>query len=430
MDPIIGFIGLGVMFLLMAMGAPIALAMAIPSLLGFLFFMSWDAALAYMISVISNYVSNYTMAVVPVFIFMGQMAYLTGILEGMFDMSQKWLGRLPGGLAISVVFANGIFGACSGSSLAACIVIGKSAIPQMKKAGYNPLLTYGVVTAAGTLAALIPPSIIMCIYGLLVNESISALFIAGIFPGILSVALYSAYIIVRAARWPKPPEKYTLKEKLVSLRELWVMVVLLIFIIGSIYFGWATPTEVGAVAAAVVFFLTLLKRKMTLTIFGTAVTSTVKTSGMIFLIICTAGYFGRFLTMAGTTEVIVKSALLLESSRYVVFGLIGVVYLILGCFLSATGMMVVSLPIFHPVMMDLGFDPVWFGIIVVIFVEMALITPPVGMNIYAVSSIAPDVNVTTIIKGAAYFLTMDTLTIIILTIFPEIVTFLPNLMSR
>lgn len=425
---LIGLFGIIALFILMAAGMPISFALIIPSFLGYLIFLGWDSTLTNMISILSNYVSNYTMSVVPVFIFMGQMAYLSGLLEELYGVSEKWLGRLPGGLAISTVFANGFFAACSGSSLAACIVIGKSAIPQMKKAGYNPLLTYGVVTASGTLAALIPPSIIICIYGLLVDQSISELFIGGILPGILSVFLYSGYILLRARKFPRSLRTYTLKEKIISVGDLWVVVILLLSIIGSIYFGWATPTEAGSVGAVVVFLLALLTGRLNLKIFTGAVFATVKTTGMILLIICAAAFFGRFLVIAGTTEVIVKSVLLVEASRYVIFSLIGLIYLILGCFLSATGMMVISLPIFYPVMMNLGFDPIWFGIIVVIFVEMALITPPVGMNIYAVSSIAPEVPITTITKGAAYFLTMDTLTIIVLTIFPEIVTFLPNLM--
>lgn len=425
---LIGFLGIIVLFVLMAMGIPISFALIIPSFVGYLIFLGWESTMTGMISVLSNYVSNYTMSVVPVFIFMGQIAYLSGLLEELYEVSQKWLGRLPGGLAISTVFANGFFAACSGSSLAACIVIGNSAIPQMKKADYNPLVTYGVVTAAGTLAALIPPSIIMCIYGLLVDQSISDLFIGGILPGALSVILYAGYILVRARKFPRSTEKYTLKEKIRSMGHLWVVVVLLISIIYSIYFGWATPTEAGAVGAVVVLLLALFTKKLTFKIFSKAVFNTVKTTGMILLIICAAAFFGRFLILAGTTELIVKSIVMVEASRYVIFALIGLVYMILGCFLSATGMMVISLPIFYPIMMNLGFDPIWFGIIVVIFVEMALITPPVGMNIYAVSSIAPKVPVMMIVKGAAFFLTMDVLTVVILTTFPEIVTFLPNLM--
>ena len=426
---LIGLLGIVALFILMAAGLPISFAMIVPSFIGYLIFLGWDATLINMISILSNYVSNYTMSVVPVFIFMGQLAYLSGLLEELYGVSEKWLGRLPGGLAVSTVFANGIFAACSGSSLAACIVIGKSAIPQMEKAGYDPLLTYGVVTASGTLAALIPPSIIICIYGLLVDESISDLFIGGILPGALSVFLYASYIIFRARKFPRSTQKYSLKEKIIAVGDLWVVVILLLSIIGSIYFGWATPTEAGSVGAVAVFFLALFTKRLTLKIFNSAVINTVKTTGMILLIICAAAFFGRFLILAGTTELIVQSVLMVEASRYIVFAMIGVIYLILGCFLSATGMMVISLPIFYPVMMNLGFDPIWFGIIVVIFVEMALITPPVGMNIYAVSSIVPEVSVTTIAKGAAYFLLMDTLTIVILTIFPEIVTFLPNLMK-
>jgi len=425
---LIGLLGIITLFILMAAGLPISFAMIVPSFFGFLIFLGWDATLINMISILSNYVSSYTMSVVPVFIFMGQLAYLSGLLEELYGVSEKWLGRLPGGLAVSTVFANGIFAACSGSSLAACIVIGKSAIPQMKKAGYDPLLTYGVVTASGTLAALIPPSIIICIYGLLVDESISDLFIGGILPGALSVFLYASYIVFRARKFPRSTQRYSFKEKIVSVGDLWVVIILLVAIIGSIYFGWATPTEAGSVGAVVVFFLALVTKRLTLKIFGDAVTNTVKTTGMILLIICAAAFFGRFLILAGTTEMIVQTVLMVDASRYVIFAMIGLVYLILGCFLSATGMMVISLPIFYPVMMNLGFDPVWFGIIVVIFVEMALITPPVGMNIYAVSSIEPEISVTTIAKGAAFFLLMDILTIIILTIFPEIVTFLPNLM--
>jgi tripartite ATP-independent transporter DctM subunit len=426
---LIGLLGIIVMFILMALGIPIAFSLIIPSFVGFTIFLGWDSTMVNMSSIISNFGSNYTMSVIPVFIFMGQLSYLSGLLSEIYGVAQKWFGRLPGGLAISTVFANGIFAACSGSSLAACIVIGRSAIPEMLKNGYPQQLTYGVVTASGTLAALIPPSITICIYGLLVDQSISDLFIGGIFPGILSVLLYSGYIFVTSRRIRGMNVTYSFKERILSIGHLWVVFVLIVAIMFSIYFGWATPTEAGAVGAVVVFLLTIITGKMNLQVFKESIISTIRSSAMILLIICCAAFFGRFLVLAGTTGQIVESVTKISAPPYVIFALIGVIYLLLGCFLSATGMMVISLPIFYPIMMDLGFDPVWFGIIVVVFVEMALITPPVGMNIYAVNSIASDVSITTIIKGSSRFLSMDILTVIVLTVFPEIVTFLPNLMK-
>jgi len=428
---LIGFLAIVALFTLMAIGIPIAFSLIIPSFIGFLFLFGWNSTLSNMSSILGNFVSNYTMSVIPIFIFMGQLAHQTGLLQEVYGVSRKWFGRMPGGLAISTVFANGIFAACSGSSLAACVVIGKSAIPEMKNSGYPEDLTYGVVAAAGTLAALIPPSITMCIYGLLVDESISQLFIGGILPGALSVLLYSSFIFVRTWKYKSTliTEKVPFRDKLFGLKHLWVVILLLVAIIFSIYFGWATPTEAGAVGAIVVFLLSIFTRKLTFQIFKESVYSTIETSSMILFIICAAAFFGRLLVLTGTTGYIVESILTVQASKYVIFLMIGLIYLLLGCFLSATGMMVISLPIFYPIMMNLGFDPVWFGIIVVIFVEMALITPPVGMNIYAVSNIAKEVPVMIIIKGACKFLSMDILTVIILTIFPDIVTFLPKLMK-
>jgi len=425
-----GIIVLVLFLILVIIGVPVAVALFTCGFGGLVYLVGFDAATGVSVGIVINYIAKYAWAVVPMFVFMGQLGYHSGLLTDIFKVAREWLGRLPGGLAISVEVADAIFAASSGSSIAACVVVGKPAIPLMRESGYSDSMATGVVAAGGTIAGLIPPSITICIYGLLVDESIGKLLIAGIIPGIFTAAIYIGFILVRCRNVPKIQERATWKSRLYAIRHLWVVFLLIIAIMGAIYMGLATPTEGGAVGAFVIFFLTLATRRLTWNMLWESLKETIVTSGMIFVILVGAMFLSRFLVLSGFSKAFNSAVAGLGLPNFAMFCMITLVYFTLGCFVGGTAMLVMTLPIFYPMMMDMGFSSLWFGIICVKYVEMAVITPPVGVNLYAVQSIVGDeIPLSTIMRGAGQFLIMDLTTIILFYFFPGIITFLPSLMG-
>lgn len=423
-----GLLAIVAFFILIALGVPIAYGLTLSSLSGLIYIIGWDTTLSATGSIFTTYMSNYTISVIPAFVLMGTIAYRSEILADVFDAMEKWFGNLPGGLAIGTVAANAVFAACTGSIIAACNVVGKAAIPKMLKAGYPPSRAAGVVAASGTLASLIPPSILICIYGLLVSQSIGKLLVAGILPGIISALFYMSYISLSSRNIAKSAQNYSWKERLATVKYLWVVAVILLFVMGSIYSGIATPTEAGAVGAAGMFLLSVVTGKMNRSRFLASVVDAAKISGKVLILIVSAAFFGRLLVISDLTHIITETLSNLEVNRYLIFLFCALIWFVLGMLIDAAPMLVVSVPIVYPVMMSLGFDPIWFGIIAIKFCEMALITPPVGMAIFATYSAAPNVSLGTIYRGAARFLSMDIFTVFVLTMFPELVTWLPGLM--
>jgi tripartite ATP-independent transporter DctM subunit len=424
----IGFLAIVLFFVLIALGMPIAFSLTIGSLAGLFYISGFARTVSTACEVFTLYIAQYSMTVIPAFIIMGTIAYRSGILEDVFDAMMKWFGRLPGGLSIGSVVANAVFAAISGSVIAACTVVGRAAIPKMLEAGYSDSRAVGCIAASGTLASLIPPSIAICVYGLIVSRSIGKLLVAGIVPGIISACFYIGYIIFFNRKAARLAKVYTWREKVHAIRYIWVVGVILLAVMGSIYFGIATPTEAGAVGAFGIFVLALVTGKMSVSKFTAAVIDAVKISGIVLFLIGAAAFFGRFLVISDLSFVITEGLIGLSDNRYIVFLCVGIIWFLLGMVIDAVPMLVVSLPVVYPVMMELGFDPIWFGIISIKFCEMAVITPPVGMAIFATHSITPDIPLMTVYKGALRFLSMDVLTVIFLTTFPEVVTFLPNLM--
>jgi tripartite ATP-independent transporter DctM subunit len=414
--------------MLLASGLPIAFSLCIGSLSGLFYILGWKTTVISTGSIFTTYLGNYTMTVLPAFIFMGTLAFRSGILEDVFDAMVKWLGRLPGGLAMGTVMANAVFAGISGSVIAACTVVGREAIPKMQKEGYPDSRATGVVAASGTLAALIPPSMAICIYGLIVSQSIGKLLIAGIIPGIISASFYMSYIAISSRKIARSANVYTWMEKVYAIRYLWVVAVILLFVLGSIYFGIATPTEAGSIGAFGMFLLALLTRKISKSKFFAAIVDAVKITGMILFLILSAAFFGRLLVVSHLSKMITGTLIGLELNRYIIFFFIAVIWFLLGMIIESTAMLVVSLPVVYPIMMALGFDPIWFGIISIKFCEMAVITPPIGVAVFATHSITEGIPLITVFKGASRFLAMDVFTVIFLTAFPRVVTFLPSLM--
>jgi tripartite ATP-independent transporter DctM subunit len=426
---LIGSIGILIFLIFVVIGLPIALALLLVGLTGLLFLVGIDPTLATSAPMFYNYVSKYEFSVIPMFILMGNIGFYSGLFGDVFEVARKWLGRLPAGLAVSVVAAQTLFGACSGSTIAACAVIGKSAFPVMKKTGYSDELSTGVIAGSGTLAALIPPSVTMCIYGLLVDESIGKLLIAGILPGLLTAGIYIFMLLIRSRNVPRYTEHHSFKEKIVSLRYLWVVLALVLAIMGGIYGGVCTPTEAGAFGAFVMFVMALVAGRVNRGMIWKSVRSTITTTGMVLIIIVAAVLFSRFLTLSGFSRGITEWVSVLTIPRIAIYSIIVVIYLFLGCFVGATGMMVMTLPTFYPIVLKLGYDPIWFGIQVVILCELAVETPPVGVNLYATQSIAEGVPITTVIRGTFPFVMRDLMALGVVYVFPQIATFLPSLMK-
>jgi tripartite ATP-independent transporter DctM subunit len=423
----IGILSIIFFFIVIALGIPVGFALTLTSAAGLLCIVGWAGAVATVSTIFTNWIANYNMSVIPAFILMGTLAHHSGILDDLFDTMEKWFGRLPGGLAVCAVGANAIFGACSGSIISACTVIGKSAIPRMRKAGYPDYKAAGVIAVAGTLAELIPPSITICIYGLIVSQSIGKVLMAGYIPGIITAFSYMSYIIITSRNIPRSEKVYTWREKLYSLRYLWFVLVILLFVMGSMFFGIATPTEAGSAGTFAMFLLTIVSRKISWSVFRASVFEAVRITGSVLFLIVSAVLFGRLLVISGLTKFIGELLIGSDLNRYVVLLIVAIVWIILGMLIDAGGMMVVSLPVVYPIMISLGFDPIWLGIICVKFCDIALISPPVGMAVFATGSIT-DIPLHKIFAGSVRFLAMDIITIILFTLFPGIVTFLPNLM--
>jgi tripartite ATP-independent transporter DctM subunit len=376
-------------------------------------------------------VAHYSLSVIPLFIIMGYYAFYAGLTDDIFFTARQWVGHLPGGLAIASVFGCAGFAACTGASTASAAIMGRVAIPEMRKYGYHPRLASGVVAASGTLASLIPPSVILVIYGIITEQSIGALLIGGFIPGVISAAIYAGMIYTRVKITPELGElqpKATWNEKLRSLKGTWGVLLLIVLIIGGIYSGVFTPTEAGGAGAFSAFLMALAMRRLTLARLKESLLETGRTTIMIFSIIVGVLIFVRFLALTGLPSSFADFIIALPLPRLLIILLLMSLYVFLGMFLDAIGMMMLTLPIIFPAVMALGYDPIWFGIIIVKMCEICLITPPVGLNVYIVRSVAPDIPLEEIFRGIIPFVVMDVLTVALFITFPQIITFLPNQM--
>jgi tripartite ATP-independent transporter DctM subunit len=365
------------------------------------------------------------------FIIMGYFAFFAGVTRDIFNTARHWVGHLPGGLAIATTFGCAGFAACSGSTIASAAVMGRITIPEMMKSGYDRKVAAGVVAASGTLASLIPPSTLIVIYGIITEQSIGTLLIAGFIPGIISAIIYAIMLYVRFRINPKlgpvlPPVPW--KERFTSLKGVWGVLVIMTAVLGGIYTGIFTPTEAGAVGAFGAFTMALLMRRLTWSNLKESVLETGKTTAMIFIILLGVLILLRFMALSGVSGTITTFATMLPLPPLAVLMGILLVFMFLGMFMSAIGMMMITLPLVTPVIASLGYDPLWFGIIVIKMTEMAAITPPVGVTVYAVKSVAPDIPLEDVFKGIFPFLAMDILTVGVLIAFPQIILWLPRTM--
>lgn len=442
MEPLhIAILGVVVLLVLLFMGMNIGTCMMAVG-----FFGSWvvflakgltvqkalNAALIVFQKIPFTQATNYTFVVIPLFVLMGQLCFYSGMSAGLYNMASKLLGNLKGGLAMATVAACGCFGAICGSSAATAATMGVVALPEMKKHGYQDSLACGSIAAGGTLGILIPPSTGFIMYGIIAGESIGKLFTAGIMPGILLALCYCLSIAVQVRVKPDlAPDKvkWPLKEKIRSLAGGIPMVILFVVAIGGIMTGFFTAVEASAMGTFCAFLYMLYKRTFNWKVFKASLIETVKTSGMMFLILIGAYVFGNFLTVTGLPTTLAAFIGGLHVSRYVILLVILIIYAIMGCLMDSLAMVLITVPIFYPVMMNLGFDGIWYGVIMVMVMELGLITPPVGMNCYIVAGVAKDVPLWTIFKGVAPCLIGMVVAVVLVCVFPQIATWLPSLLT-
>ncbi len=427
----IGIIGVIALVVLVFAGVRVFYAAAAVGLVGLISMLGWDAGAAMAGTIPHSKAVSYTLSVLPMFILIGFLAFHAGITEALFDAGRKWLGWLPGGLAVGTVMAATAFAAVSGASTATAAVFARVAVPDMLKYGYDKRLAAGVVAAGGTLATLIPPSAILVIYAIIVEQSVGALLIAGFLPGIVSALVYVALIVGMSAINPKlgrPITGFTWRQRWRSLPGTTPIFAVVVIIFSAMYFGWATPTEAGALGAFVVFVLALI-RGMRMKGLRDALLESAKLTVMIFSIIWGVLVFVRFLGFAGLPEAFAKWVVALDVPPIMILLGILLFYTILGMFMDAIGMLLLTLPVVYPAVIALGYDPIWFGIIVVKMAEICLITPPIGLNCFVVNGVRPDIPLGAVFRGIAPFFIADVITVALFIAFPEIILWLPQTMK-
>ncbi len=381
-------------------------------------------------SVVWNTANSYILIAVPMFLLMGEIILRSGISSYFYRGVTALMGRLPGGLLHANIVACALFAAISGSSVATAASVGTVAIPEMTKRGYQPRMIFGSLASGGTLGILIPPSIVMILYGALVEESIAKLFMAGLIPGLVMSALFMTYIAIRIILSPKlaPPREHIdigRRERLVHIAHVVPIVALLIIVLGGIYAGVTTPTEAAAIGAFGAIVLAACYRGLTVLVFRDALLSTVRTSCMVIFIIIGAQILSSALSFGGVSRGISEWIVALELSRWVLFAALILLYVLLGFFVDGISMIYITLPVLYPIVLQAGFDPIWFGVVLTILIELGLITPPVGLNLFAIHGIAGDYRFSEVVIGSAPFVLLMLLTILLLALLPAIALWLP-----
>ncbi|MCH8812583.1 MAG: TRAP transporter large permease [Gemmatimonadetes bacterium] len=428
---IVGVLAILLLLSLLLLGVPIAFAMGASGLLGILVLEGPAAAMAQAALVPWAEARSFVLVTIPLFVLMGQLVFHTGLATELYDGLRAWIGWIPGGMAIASVLACGAFGAVTGSSIATVATMGAIVMPEMERFGYDRRLATGALAASGTLGILIPPSVIFIFYGVMTETSIGALFIAGIIPGILTAAMFSAIIYFRCLVRPElgPPGPVgSWRERLDAVKRLGPILALFVLVIGGIYGGIFTPTEAAGIGCAGVLVAAFPRRRLNLKDVRKALEDTVLISVMLLAIIIGGYVFARLMAVTEITESLVGLLVAMDLGRAGFLFVLVLLYLALGAMLDVFGMLVLSIPFVMPVVLALGIDPVWFGVFVVIMAEVALVTPPIGANVFVMRRIAPDVPMEDIFWGVAPFVLGEFVIILLLVLFPQIALWLPSLM--
>jgi len=428
----IGLVGTGALLLMVFAGVRIYVVAAIVGVIGVVYIIGWNAGAGIGGTVPHSKSVNYALSVLPMFILIGFIAYHAGLTHALFRAARAWVGWVPGGLAVASVFATAGFAAVSGASTATAAVFSRVAIPHMLDAGYDRRLAAGVVAAGGTLASLIPPSAILVIYAIIVEESVGTLIMAGFVPGVISALIYAALIIGQCKINPdlgRPIPSAPMKEKIASLPGTLPIIAVVAIIFYSMYSGTATPTEAGALGAFVVLVMALV-RGMSWKNLRAALEETARLTVMIFALIWGILIFVRFLGYAGLPQAFAEWIVTLPFPPVVIMIGILLAYAVLGMFMDAIGMLLLTLPVVYPAVIALGYDPIWFGIIVVKMCEVCLITPPVGLNCYVVAAVRRDIPLGDVFRGITPFFIADVVTVGLFLAFPGIILWLPSLINQ
>lgn len=431
-DVQIGLSGLGILVFLLALRVPIGVSLLGVSFGGLWYMMGWNIAWGSLGIIPYQFASNWVLSSVPMFLLLGFICYHTQLTQGLFRAARMWLSSLPGGLAIAAVFGSAGFAAVSGSSVACSAAMGRIAVPEMIRHRYDPELATGTVAVAGTIGALIPPSIIMILYGIISQQSITGLFLGGISAGILTTIGYILVIIVRVKLNPKlapdTKENISTAQKVYALKDTWPVLLIMTGIFSGLFGGIFTATEAGAVGAFLSLVVAALKRSLTWTRFRNAIVETLMTTGALIIIAVGASLLTRFLALSGAGDYISELIIGLNSGHFVLLLAIALVYIFLGMFLEPIGAMLLTLPIILPIVDNAGLNLLWFGVVLTKLLEIGMITPPIGMNVFVIKSVVGNLASTSaIFRGILGFLIMDFIVLIFLMAFPEFIMYLPSL---
>ena len=423
---VLGFVAL---FVLMLLRVPVGMAMGLVGVTGFAYLVNGDAALKIIGHTSMRTVTDYTFGVIPMFLLMGAFVSNSGMSRELFRAANSFVGHFRGGLGIATIAACAGFAAISGSSVATAATFATVAYPEMRRYNYPQSFATGVIAAGGTLGAMLPPSTVLAVYGIITEQDIGKLFIAGIIPGLLAASMDMATVVVIG--WLRPDflpvaPRHSWKERLVGLRDIWAMLLLFIFVIGGLYGGLFTPTEAGGVGATGALIIGIVRGRLDGLQIRRSLLQAVRTAAAVLTVLIGALLFGYFLTVTQTPQKVTAFLTALGLGRYGVLALIMVMYIVLGCLMDSLAMIILTIPIIFPVVMQLGFDPIWFGVIIVMTVELGLIHPPVGMNVFVIKSVVQEVTFSTIFRGVLPFIVTDLIRLVILITFPILALWLPS----
>jgi C4-dicarboxylate transporter, DctM subunit len=423
---VLGFVAL---FVLMLLRVPVGMAMGLVGVTGFAYLVNGDAALKIIGHTSMRTVTDYTFGVIPMFLLMGAFVSNSGMSRELFRAANSFVGHFRGGLGIATIAACAGFAAISGSSVATAATFATVAYPEMRRYNYPQSFGTGVIAAGGTLGAMLPPSTVLAVYGIITEQDIGKLFIAGIIPGLLAASMDMLTVVVIG--WLRPDflpvaPRHSWKERLIGLRDIWAMLLLFIFVIGGLYGGLFTPTEAGGVGATGALIIGIVRGKLDGLQIRRSLLQAVRTAAAVLTVLIGALLFGYFLTVTQTPQKVTAFLTALGLGRYGVLALIMVMYIVLGCLMDSLAMIILTIPIIFPVVMQLGFDPIWFGVIIVMTVELGLIHPPVGMNVFVIKSVVQEVTFSTIFRGVLPFILTDLIRLVILIAFPILALWLPS----
>jgi tripartite ATP-independent transporter DctM subunit len=423
---VLGFVAL---FVLMLLRVPVGMAMGLVGVTGFAYLVNGDAALKIIGHTSMRTVTDYTFGVIPMFLLMGAFVSNSGMSRELFRAANSFVGHFRGGLGIATIAACAGFAAISGSSVATAATFATVAYPEMRRYNYPQSFATGVIAAGGTLGAMLPPSTVLAVYGIITEQDIGKLFIAGIIPGLLAASMDMATVVVIG--WLRPDflpvaPRHSWKERLIGVRDIWAMLLLFIFVIGGLYGGLFTPTEAGGVGATGALIIGIVRGKLDGLQIRRSLLQAVRTAAAVLTVLIGALLFGYFLTVTQTPQKVTAFLTALGLGRYGVLALIMVMYIVLGCLMDSLAMIILTIPIIFPVVMQLGFDPIWFGVIIVMTVELGLIHPPVGMNVFVIKSVVQEVTFSTIFRGVLPFILTDLIRLVILIVFPILALWLPS----